>query len=107
MNEYKKMFGKDFDGSGKSAETKVHPDNFLAFKAAGWQFGELEKPAKPEKVIDDAAEDGSGEGDSAEDLAANNKRADLEQLAKDVGLDGNKYTNKLELAEAILAAQSK
>lgn len=38
------------------------------------------------------------------DELAKMKRAELEALAKEKGLDGNAYTNKTELANAILKA---
>lgn len=40
--------------------------------------------------------------ETAENLAKSNSRESLEQMAKDAGLDGNSYTNKTELAQAIL-----
>lgn len=41
--------------------------------------------------------------DTVDSLVAGHSRAELEQMAKDKGLDGNSYTNKTELATAILA----
>jgi len=42
------------------------------------------------------------EKETAESLAKNNNRKTLEKMAKDLGLDGNKYTDEIELAKAIL-----
>lgn len=48
--------------------------------------------------------DDAGDADTPETLAKL-PRKDLEAMAKDAGLDGDGYTNKLELATAILAAK--
>lgn len=53
----------------------------------------------------DAAGDSEGHAEEAKKLAKDNDRKGLEKLAKKAGLDGNSYTNKQELAEAIVAAQ--
>lgn len=59
------------------------------------------------KVIEPDQTSGVGEGldEEAKKLAKDNDRKGLEKLAKKAGLDGNSYTNKQELAEAIVAAQ--
>lgn len=49
--------------------------------------------------------DDTEEPETVESLAKKHSRPELEQLAKDAGLDGNTYTNKTELATAILAAK--
>lgn len=50
----------------------------------------------------------SGMGSAAEsevDRLVKMARGDLERIAKDAGLDGNSYTNKRELAQAIVNKQ--
>lgn len=46
------------------------------------------------------------EPETAESLAKNNDRKALDAMAKDLNLDGNKYTDKTELAKAIVQAKS-
>lgn len=60
----------------------------------------------PEDTSDSESESESEEEtETAELLAKKHSRAELEQMAKDAGLDGDSYTNKTELADAILAAK--
>lgn len=47
------------------------------------------------------------EPETAESLAKGSTRDELNKRAKASGLDGNSYTNKPELAAAILEAESK
>jgi hypothetical protein len=68
---------------------------------------------KEEAPADDAsAEDTAAASDQPGDFLetaeqlAKNKREDLEKMAREAGLDGDSYTNKTELAQAIVAARS-
>lgn len=45
------------------------------------------------------------ESDEADLLVKNNDRKALDKMAKDLGLDGNSYTDKKELAAAIVQKQ--
>lgn len=56
------------------------------------------KPAQTEAVDEAKAE-------TVESLVAGNSREELNKRAKDAGLDGDSYTNKTELATAILEAE--
>ena len=61
--------------------------------------------AGADKPADESTEETEeSEPETVESLAKKHNRAELEEMAKEAGLDGNTYTNKTELAAAILAA---
>lgn len=54
---------------------------------------------------DEEPEAAPADENTVEFLVKKHNRAELVQMAKDAGLDGDSYTNKSELAEAILNSQ--
>ena len=74
----------------------VHPEEVENYQKGGYELVKGKSDAGKKSESKDEM--------TAEDLAANHKRKELEKMAKEKGLDGNTYTNKQELAEAILNA---
>lgn len=95
-----------YQNEGKAIE--VHPGAASAFLAAkakvGGKMVNIFKPAQSE--INAASKESEEQPETAVSLSKAHSREDLVEMAKQYGLDGDGYTNKQELATAILAAKT-
>lgn len=89
---------------GQEMLKKVHfldDKQVPVFRVVAPENAEAETPTGE---TEGAPEESANFLESAEQLARNS-RADLEKMAREAGLDGDSYTNKSELAQAIVAAR--
>jgi len=95
-----------YQNDGKAIE--VHPgaaSAFLAAKASvNGKMVNVFKPAQSE--INAASKETEDQPETAVSLSKAHSREELVEMAKEYGLDGDQYTNKTELATAILAAKT-
>jgi len=97
-----------FINDGEPIEVSpVLVDDFLAarFPLDGVMAPTFELVEDTEEATESQSSDESEEEETVESLTKKFSRTELEQMAIDAGLDGNTYTNKAELATAIIAAK--
>ena len=107
------FYAKNDDGNLVDAEGKpveVNPlmvEDLLAMRhsTAGEAMPVFELVEDADAEEPNAPDSDGSEPVTAESLVKGNSREQLEEMAKAAGLDGNTYTNKKELAEAILNSQ--
>jgi hypothetical protein len=101
--------GEPIDVSDSQGEEMLKKIHFLDDK----EVKVFERVVDEDADTEDAADESSTDDEStpadvvetAEQLSKN-RREDLEKMARDEGLDGDSYTNKTELAQAIVAARN-
>jgi hypothetical protein len=106
-NEIKEYSNGPFHVVNSGAPFDAPHGAATAFLAAKHPIGdELVNVFRPVEIDGNAAQDDTETPvETPESLAKANNRDALLEMAKEHGLDGDSYTNKLELATAILAVK--
>lgn len=88
-------------------EKTTEANNKVFFKGEAEVSEEDAKALNRSRSAQQAETPAGEETETAESMAKANDRDALNKRAKAAGLDGNTYTNKLELSKAIIEAENK